>query len=63
MVVSSEGTVEQSLAQADALLIPPIPAGMQLLDWQMGKEAAEKAREFTETAILSRGDLKAMKAV
>lgn len=63
MVVSSEGTVEQSLAQADALLIPPIPAGMQLLDWQMGKEAAEKAREFTETAILSRGDLQAMKAV
>ena len=63
MVVASEGTVEQSLAQADALLIPPIPKDMQILDWHLGKEVAEAARVFTTQAIASRADLQAMKAV
>ncbi|MEO1731194.1 MAG: cyclic nucleotide-binding and patatin-like phospholipase domain-containing protein [Pseudomonadota bacterium] len=63
MVVASEGTVEQSLAQADALLIPPIPKDMQILDWHLGKDVAEAARTFTEQAIASRADLQAMKAV
>jgi NTE family protein len=63
MVVASEGTVEQSLAQADALLIPPIPKDMQILDWHLGKDIAEAAREFTQAAIETRDDLKAMKAV
>ncbi len=62
MVVASEGTVEQSLAQADALLIPPIPQDMQILDWHLGKEVAEAARAFTEKAIATRDDLQAMKA-
>ena len=62
MVVSSEGTVEQSLAQADALLIPPIPSDMQILDWQLGKQVAEAARVYTEQAIATREDLMAMKA-
>lgn len=63
MVVGSEGSIEQNLAQADALVIPPIPEGMQLLDWQLGKKAAEAARAFTEREILTRSDLQAMKAV
>ncbi|MEM6857992.1 MAG: cyclic nucleotide-binding and patatin-like phospholipase domain-containing protein [Pseudomonadota bacterium] len=63
MVVASEGTVEQSLAQADALLIPPIPKDMQILDWHLGSEVAEAAREFTEQKIATREDLQAMKAI
>ncbi|MEL6738420.1 MAG: cyclic nucleotide-binding and patatin-like phospholipase domain-containing protein, partial [Pseudomonadota bacterium] len=63
MVVASEGTVEQSLAQADALLIPPIPKDMQILDWHLGRQVAEAAREFTEQAIATRADLQAMKSV
>ncbi|MEM7690546.1 MAG: cyclic nucleotide-binding and patatin-like phospholipase domain-containing protein [Pseudomonadota bacterium] len=63
MVVASEGTVEQSLAQADALLIPPIPADMQILDWHLGKQVSEAASEFTMQAIASREDLQAMRAV
>lgn len=62
MVVSSEGSVEGALAQADALLIPPIPDDMQILDWHRGREVAETARVFTEAAIASRADLAAMKA-
>ena len=62
MVVSSEGTVEQSLAQAAALLIPPIPSDMQILAWQLGKQVAEAARVYTEQAIATREDLMAMKA-
>ena len=62
MVVPSEGTGEQSLAQADALLIPPIPSDMQILDWQLGKQVAEAARVYTEQAIATREDLMAMKA-
>ena len=63
MVVSSEGSVEGALAQADALLIPPIPDGMQILDWHRGRDVAETARIFTAEAIASRADLAAMKAV
>jgi NTE family protein len=62
MVVGSESTVEKSLAQADALLIPPIPPDMQILDWHLGKKVAEAAREFTAQAIATREDLQAMKA-
>ncbi|MEL6238067.1 MAG: cyclic nucleotide-binding and patatin-like phospholipase domain-containing protein [Pseudomonadota bacterium] len=62
MVVASEGSVERSLAQADALLIPPIPKDMQILDWHLGKDVAEAARAFTEQAIATRVDLQAMKA-
>jgi len=62
MVVASEGRVEQNLAQADALLIPPIPADMQILDWHLGTEVAEAARAFTQSAIETRADLQAMKA-
>ncbi|NQX93904.1 MAG: patatin-like phospholipase family protein [Erythrobacter sp.] len=63
MVVSSEGTVEQSLAQADALLIPPIPGDMNILDWHLGRDVAEAARVYTEQAIATRDDLKAMRAL
>lgn len=62
MVVSSEGSVEQSLAQADALLIPPIPPDMQILDWHLGRQVAKAAREFTAHAIATRADLQAMKS-
>jgi len=63
MVVSSEGSVEKSLAQADALLIPPIPKDMQILDWHLGKQVAQAARTFTQQAIDTRDDLKSMKAL
>lgn len=62
MVVASEGTVEASLAQADALLVPPIPEDMQILDWHLGRQVAEDAREFTAQAMETRADLVAMKA-
>jgi NTE family protein len=62
MVVASEGSVEGALAQADALLIPPIPDDMQILDWHRGRDVAETARAFTAEAIASRADLTAMKA-
>jgi NTE family protein len=62
MVVSSEGSVEGALAQADALLIPPIPKDMQILDWHRGRDVAEAARAFTAEAIATRADLAAMKA-
>jgi NTE family protein len=62
MVVASEGSVEGALAQADALLIPPIPEDMQILDWHRGREVAETARAFTANAIASRADLAAMQA-
>jgi NTE family protein len=62
MVVSSEGSVEGALAHADALLIPPIPEDMQILDWHRGRDVAEAARLFTTHAIATRADLAAMKA-
>jgi len=62
MVVASEGSVEASLAAADALLVPPIPDGMQILDWHLGKDLAETARQYTAEAIAAREDLAAMKA-
>jgi NTE family protein len=62
MVVASEGSVERSLAQADVLLVPPIPENMQILDWHLGRGVAEAAREFTTRAIAERSDLAAMKA-
>ncbi len=62
MVVASEGSVEASLAQADALLVPPIPDGMQILDWHLGRKLAETARAYTAKAIAARDDLAAMKA-
>ena len=61
MVVASEGSVEGNLAQADALLVPPIPEDMQILDWHLGKQVAEAAYQFTAKAIETRDDLAAMK--
>jgi NTE family protein len=60
MVVASEAGIESALAKADVLLIPPIPEGMQLLDWDKGTEAAEAARRFTAEAIATRPELAAM---
>lgn len=62
MVVSSEGSVESALAQADALLIPPIPADMQILDWHLGRDIAEAARLYTAAAIATQPELAAMRA-
>ena len=62
MVVASEGSVEQNLAQADAMVVPPIPADMQILDWHLGKQIAEEAAEFTMQEIAMRADLQAMRA-
>jgi len=63
MVVASEGSVEQNLAQADAMLVPPIPADMQILDWHLGQKVSEEAAEFTTQEITMRADLQAMRAV
>jgi len=62
MVVSSQGAVEAALAKADALVVPPIPQTMQILDWHLGREVAEAARRFTAGEIERRDDLAAMKA-
>ncbi len=62
MVVASEGSVEGALEQADALLIPPIPDDMQILDWHRGREVADAARIFTAHAISTRADLASMKS-
>lgn len=62
MVVGSEAGVGGALAKADALLIPPIPEGMQILDWHLGTAVAETARQFTTEAIAARPELAAMKA-
>lgn len=63
MVVASEAGIEKALAKADVLLIPPIPEGMQLLDWHRGTAAAEAARLYTAAAIAERPELAAMKAL
>lgn len=60
MVVASEAGVEAALEKADVLLIPPIPEGMQLLDWDKGTEAAAAARRYTAEAIAERPELAAM---
>ncbi|MFL0672066.1 MAG: hypothetical protein ACJLS3_11775, partial [Erythrobacter sp.] len=62
MVVASEAGIESALEKADVLLIPPIPPGMELLDWDMGTQAAEAARRFTAEAIATRPELAAMVA-
>ncbi|WP_143738267.1 patatin-like phospholipase family protein [Erythrobacter colymbi] len=62
MVVGSEAGVGGALAKADALLIPPIPEGMQILDWHLGASVAEAARQHTIAAIAARPELAAMKA-
>ncbi|QIQ85290.1 cyclic nucleotide-binding and patatin-like phospholipase domain-containing protein [Erythrobacter sp.] len=62
MVVASESAVRAALDSADALLVPPIPETMQLLDWHRGREVAEAARRFTAGEIARRSDLAAMKA-
>lgn len=63
MVVGSEAGVGGALAKADALLIPPIPEGMQILDWHLGASVAEAARAHTAQAIAERPELAAMKAL
>jgi NTE family protein len=62
MVVGSEAAAQGALAKADVLLIPPIPEGMQILDWHKGTAVAEAAREFTLQAIAERPELAAMRA-
>ncbi|MFM7348997.1 MAG: patatin-like phospholipase family protein [Erythrobacter sp.] len=62
MVVGSQAGAENALAKADALLIPPIPEGMQILDWHLGRAVAQSARAYTAAAIAERPDLAAMKA-
>ena len=62
MMVGSEAGAEGALAKADALLIPPVPEGMQILDWHLGTAAAEAARQYTLAAIAERPELAAMKA-
>lgn len=62
MVVGSQAGAQNALAKADALLIPPIPEGMQILDWHLGKAVAEAARRYTAAAIAARPELAAMKA-
>jgi NTE family protein len=62
MVVGSQAGAENALAKADVLLIPPIPEGMQILDWHKGRAVAEAARAHTLAAIAERPELAAMKA-
>ncbi len=63
MVVGSEAAAAGALAKADVLLLPPIPDGMQILDWHKGTAVAEAARAYTAAAIAERPELAAMKAL
>lgn len=62
MVVTSASIVKQSLSQADVLLVPPIPEGMKILDWHLGKELARTAAEYTAQRIAEHKPLQEMKA-
>jgi NTE family protein len=63
MVVGSEAAAAGALAKADVLLLPPIPDGMQILDWHKGTAVAEAARAYTAAAIAELPELAAMKAL
>ncbi|WOE75672.1 cyclic nucleotide-binding and patatin-like phospholipase domain-containing protein [Alterisphingorhabdus coralli] len=46
MVVASRIASRSMLSDNDILLQPPIIEGMQILDWHLGREQAEKAAEY-----------------
>lgn len=62
MVVSSAAAVRQSLDSADVLLVPPIPETMKILDWHLGTEVSEAARQYTAQKITEQEKLQEMKA-
>lgn len=62
MVVTSASIVKQSLSQADVLLVPPIPEGMKILDWHLGKQLAADAARYTAERIAEHPPLQEMKA-
>ena len=61
MVVSSASAVRDSLSQADVLLLPPIPETMKILDWHLGRDLSESARQYTAQRIIEQQDLADMK--
>lgn len=63
MVVSSASGVRESLSQADVLLLPPIPETMKILDWHLGRDLSEAARQYTAQRIAEHQPLAEMKDV
>ena len=61
MVVSSASAVNSNLSQADVLLTPPIPETMKILDWHLGRDLSESARQYTAQRIMEHEALREMK--
>ncbi|MEO1170028.1 MAG: cyclic nucleotide-binding and patatin-like phospholipase domain-containing protein [Pseudomonadota bacterium] len=61
MVVSSASAVRDNLSQADVLLLPPIPETMKILDWHLGRDLSESARQYTAQRIIEQQGLADMK--
>jgi len=51
MVISSRIASRDVLGDQDLIITPPIISGMQLFDWQMGRELAASAHSYTQSQI------------
>ncbi len=58
MVVASRMASKEMLEDQDILVNPPIIPGMQILDWHMGRELAQMAREYIAEQVIHSADLK-----
>ncbi|MCA1748884.1 MAG: hypothetical protein LC634_04915 [Sphingomonadales bacterium] len=47
---------------AEIPLVPPIPEGMKILDWHLGKDLAKSASEYTAQRIAEHKPLQEMRA-
>ena len=45
----------------DVLLTPPIPETMKILDWHLGRDLSESARQYTAQRIMEHEALREMK--
>ncbi|MEO1046674.1 MAG: cyclic nucleotide-binding and patatin-like phospholipase domain-containing protein [Pseudomonadota bacterium] len=60
MVVASRIASRSMLSETDILLQPPIIEGMQILDWHLGREQAEKASDYVAEQVAGNADLSAL---
>ncbi|MEM1133904.1 MAG: cyclic nucleotide-binding and patatin-like phospholipase domain-containing protein [Pseudomonadota bacterium] len=57
MVVASRIASRSMLSDDDILLQPPIIEGMQILDWHLGREQAEKAADYVAEQLAENSEL------
>lgn len=60
MVVASRIASRSMLGKGDIMLQPPIIEGMQILDWHLGREQADKAADYVAQAVMENADLAAI---